>query len=772
MNNYGTVLLKKACVCLAILIGMGAILSSVQAGAEESSTGLEEEKHEERYKIDDESKLLNYQTVMNDKVPEGVIFKNPNGTIKGHSLIAESDNYEMYFMEESLSIIIRDKNTGAIMESIVEGDVQGNAIAGWQSYLKSGIVLGLLKGINLSPTIVGVEKATKEVQLLDDGFYAKLYYDEYGIGYDIRVTLSDDQVIVEIPSDSIIEDNDEYKIGEIYVFPFMGHTYLGERSGYMFIPDGNGALIYINDKKGRFSSNFSQYVYGRNIGIDEQSALSLFMDRYQSVNEAENIMAPVFGMVHTDSRMGYLGIIDSGDYSAKIEAYPNGAYTDYNWICPKFILRQVYTQPTGKREGHVIVRQEKRNEFDIRVRYCFVSGENANYVGLALKYRDFLLQHKQIAPKEDDFKIRLDFFGIDKENWLIFKRNVAMTTVDNIREIYGELRDAGVTDIISAYKGWQHNGIHALPIEKYKADSDIGGTGELTKLIKECEEVGIDFYLAQDSLRINPALKNAAFNVVKQITKRVYEEETFKDVFQKFRYITPGRTKEIMDRAAKSYEKSGVRNILLTGITNILFTYTHKGNFYSRVDTANTYESAVADLSGKLNFIMEKPFAYLWKYTNAIVDMPIDTSDYIFTDEEVPFLSIALKGIMPMYSEYVNFEANQEEFFLKLVETGVFPSFYITYEDPAKLQYTNSSDIYSSKYSIYKDDIVRYYTKLKEINELTKGAKITDHRQYANGLTIVTYDNGIKIYLNYNTDNALEADGLVIEPMSYKVGGN
>jgi len=125
-----------------------------------------------------------------------------------------------------------------------------------------------------------------------------------------------------------------------------------------------------------------------------------------------------------------------------------------------------------------------------------------------------------------------------------------------------------------------------------------------------------------------------------------------------------------------------------------------------------------------------------------------------------------------MYSEYVNFEANQEEFFLKLVETGVFPSFYITYEDPAKLQYTNSSDIYSSKYSIYKDDIVRYYTKLKEINELTKGAKITDHRQYANGLTIVTYDNGIKIYLNYNTDNALEADGLVIEPMSYKVGGN
>ena len=123
-----------------------------------------------------------------------------------------------------------------------------------------------------------------------------------------------------------------------------------------------------------------------------------------------------------------------------------------------------------------------------------------------------------------------------------------------------------------------------------------------------------------------------------------------------------------------------------------------------------------------------------------------------------------------MYSEYVNFEANKEEFFLKLVETGVYPSFYITYEDPAKLQYTNSSNVYSSKYSIYKNDIIGYYIELKKINELTKGAKIISHRQFSNQLTIVSYDNGVKIYLNYNADKALEADGYVIEPMSYMVG--
>jgi len=753
LSSCKNAMLRIFAACLLVIVLFQAVLPEVKA---ESLT--------------DEKYLLNYQTAMNDIVPDGVIFVKPANTIKGHTLIAQSSTHQLYFKEDSLSVIIRDKNTGAIMESVVEGDVQGNAIAGWQSYLKSGIVLRVLKGINLTPLIVGVDMANSDIKLTGNGFYAKLYYDEYGIGFDVHVLLSEDQLIVEIPDNSIVEDKDEYKIGEIYVYPFLGHTHLGDRSGYMLLPDGNGALVYINDKHGRFSSNYSQYVYGRNIGIDEHSTLSLFMNRYQTVNEAENIMAPVFGMVHTDSGMGLIGIIESGDYSAKIEAYPNGAYTNYNWICSKFILRQIYTQPTGKREGHIITRQEKRNEFDIRVRYCFVSGEDANYTGLALKYRDYLIKNTSLVQKADDFKIRLDFLGIDKENWLIFKRNVTMTTVDNIREIYSELEEEGVTDILSVYKGWQKNGINALPIEKYKADRDIGGTAKLTELIKECENRGVDFYLGQDFLRVNPALKNAAFNVVKQITKRVYEEATYKNVFEKFRYITPGRTKQIMEKTAKSYQQNGVRNIMLSGITNILFTYTHKGNLYTRVDTANTYESAINELNDELNFVMEKPFAYLWEYTDAILDMPVDTSNYIFTDEEVPFLSIALKGIIPMYSEYVNFEANKEEFFLKLVETGVYPSFYITYEDPAKLQYTNSSNVYSSKYSIYKNDIIGYYIELKKINELTKGAQIISHRQFSNQLTIVSYDNGVKIYLNYNADKALEADGYVIEPMSYMVG--
>ena len=50
---------------------------------------------------------------------------------------------------------------------------------------------------------------------------------------------------------------------------------------------------------------------------------------------------------------------------------------------------------------------------------------------------------------------------------MIFKKPVVMTTTDNIRDIYADLKGEGVTDIFSVYKGWQDGGIWSVPISKY-----------------------------------------------------------------------------------------------------------------------------------------------------------------------------------------------------------------------------------------------------------------------------------------------------------------
>ena len=150
--------------------------------------------------------------------------------------------------------------------------------------------------------------------------------------------------------------------------------------------------------------------------------------------------------------------------------------------------------------------------------------------------------------------------------------------------------------------------------------------------------------------------------------------------------------------------------------------------------------------------------------------MPLDGSDYMYTDEEVPFLTLALKGLIPMYSGYVNFEANKKEFFLNLAETGVYPSFYLTKQNSSDLLYTNSNDLYSTQYSAYLDTIVEYDRALRDLAEKTQGAVIVNHEKLAGDVRRVTYSNGTVVYVNYSEEER-SADGLSLAPSSFLAGG-
>lgn len=686
-----------------------------------------------------------------------------------NKLIAESENYRMYLTGSNLSITVENKHTGAVIRSAIEQDSSG-ANKQWLGFISSGLVLNVIDGYNeaVQADLIN-NKNIINIEETDNGFSADVVFPDLGFAFQVSVRLENDDIVVEIPDASIKETIDKFRIGAINVFPMLGSTYLGEKKGYMFIPDGNGALIRLNDKEGRLSGGYSQLIYGDDIGFKDQSTPSLLKNAFQTVNDAEKILAPVFGMVHTDDKIGFLGIIESGAQRASIEAYPNGVKIAYNRIFPKFLFRKVFKQPTSNRNtGVVDDYEEQRTHYDIKVRYRLVSGDNADYVGLAVAFRNYLLDNHIVEKLDYEYNTRIDFIGVEREEWLLSTKNVTMTTVENIREIYNDLDEAGITDILSIYKGWQKGGVNRVPITRYKADKNIGGTDELTSLIKAINEKGRKMYLYHDVLRINPDEFNTTFNVVKRIDKRLYQEPTYMDVYENMLYLIPKRTEYYLNRLKKDYRKAGIYDLALAGITNSLFTYSYGGKEYSRTDTYNAYNSILANIGDEFSLLLEQPYMYLWKYTDAFLDMPVGTSQYNFTDEDVPFLAIALKGIMPLYSEYMNFEANKQEFFIQLIEMGIYPSFLITWEDSSNLIYTNSADIYSSKYSTYRDDIIEYTKALKEVNDAVKGAFIIDHERLG-GVTVVTYDNGTKIYVNYSKTEQV-VDGYTIEPLGYKVG--
>lgn len=691
--------------------------------------------------------------------------------INGHTFVAESTGYRLYMDESDLSLVVEDKETGAYMESSISHD-DGKNNASWIGAMKSAVVLTMINGNDDTQQADLInDDVKKDIKYTDKGFTADLYWNKYRFGMTLEVEITDEGVTARIPDESIHEDGDSYYIGTIAIYPYMGNSYLDSKEGYILVPDGNGALIYLNDKEGRFKSGFSGMIYGNDIGFDESDVTTLLKDRYNTISDSEKVIAPVFGIAHTDDKIAYLGIVEEGEARASIECIPNGVSVDYNRAYAKFTLRKMYTQPTSNNStaGSLHIFESERSHSDLKVRYIFLSGESADYSGMANAYREYLVTNGLLSASDTSYKTRVDFLGTERESWVLGTTPVVMTTVDDVREIYDDLESEAVTDILSVYKGWQKGGLYDLPISAYSVESKIGGKAKLTDLINDSKEKGIDLYLYNDALLINPDEKNATFNVVKKINKRRFELTTYMDVYKNLLYLIPSRSDELLGRFIKSYMKKGVDNLALAGVTNTLFSYNYSGNNYSRYDTQSSYAATLSEVSKNTNLIMEQPFAYLWADTNAFLDMPLYTSAFIFEDESVPFLSMVLKGSMPVYAEYVNFEANKQEFFLKMVESGSYPSFYITKESSSELIYTNSSDIYSSEYSSYRSTIAEYDEKLGELNEKLSGATIEKHEILGDGVTRVTYSNGVKVYINYGSKET-EVDGLTVGSMSYEVG--
>lgn len=109
--------------------------------------------------------------------------------------------------------------------------------------------------------------------------------------------------------------------------------------------------------------------------------------------------------------------------------------------------------------------------------------------------------------------------------------------------------------MLTLYKGWQDGGINKVPVTSYKASKELGGTSALTSLMKDSASKGVEMYLYQDALRINPNDFNTTFNVMKRVDKRAFEETTYKEIFPIMQYILPSQSGKNVNSLASSWKR-------------------------------------------------------------------------------------------------------------------------------------------------------------------------------------------------------------------------
>mgnify|MGYP006874654958 CR=1 FL=1 len=212
-----------------------------------------------------------------------------------------------------------------------------------------------------------------------------------------------------------------------------------ENSGaddYLFVPDGSGALIRYQKPK-KYLKSYSERVYGLDYAIDNLNELNdLKSNRPRDMLKANStITMPVFGVSLGVNQNAILGRVSKGDSYAYINASPAGVVTDYNWATASFIYRQVYSQPTSKNGAGVPVVQKSRNTVNPEMEIYFLSGENANYSGMAAKYSEILKDEGILKDNinNTESNLYLDFIAADVEKQLIGNKEKTVTSMEYIK---------------------------------------------------------------------------------------------------------------------------------------------------------------------------------------------------------------------------------------------------------------------------------------------------------------------------------------------------
>ena len=685
---------------------------------------------------------------------------------EGYEAIAENSKFTLYLKRDTLALIVESKNSGKVLYSTVQNPDEMKDNATWKGFYQSGIVMEYLEGVKSIPLQADFINMKNEIdlQLTENGYIAKVTYPDIGISYKATLVMDERGFSVSIPKDSIEETNVEnYTVASFYVYPFLGYSYLGEDDGYMIIPDGQGAIIELKDNEERYKSPFDRAVYGTNIGIED----TVYSDWGVS---AEQVLLPVFGMVHEEDQMAVLGFIENGDAAARIMAYPNGVRMKFDWVCAKYLYRMIYSQPTGPNSSTISMRTEYARDIDILQEFLLEDGERANYAGLATALREYMTEKGYFGEAEtNEFDIGIDFLGVETENWMLGKQTVVMTSFSQAADILKELGEKGVHGVNVTFRGWQEGGLYgALPTNGYSPAGALGGDGGLQDLKSATEGQRDRLSLEADFLRLNTETNPLLFyNSFKKITGQTWSRPTFGKVYGTLYALTPKKTLEIGRNTMKAMADHGIGGVSLTGVPTLMSDYYEDNHYQDSTRAMNSYETLVKESADQMETMLDKANCYLWRYAAALKNMPIASSDYTYVKRDIPFLAITVSGKIPYYTEYVNFQANNVKFFLHLVEQGTRPTFLLTAEDPIKLQNTNSNDIYSAKWELYQDMIPQWANELASLHEVIGKAQITGHT-FQGDLVRVEWSNGVKVYVNFGSTEA-SMDGVTAGPLSYTV---
>jgi hypothetical protein len=637
----------------------------------------------------------------------------------------------------------------------------------------------------LRPDSREYQKAEYEVIFADSGYT----YDDYledvayypsisgrerpAFNISFRYFLEGRSLVLDVPFDKIAYRT-AYPMVRLSLLPYMGAGGTDDE-GYLFVPDGSGALIYFNN--GRYNQlTYSNFVYGWDEGLKRDAV----------VND-NRAPFPVFGVQKNGSAI--VCVIENGSAYASIRADVAGRNSSWTNVYTRFDMvhnelmnisgrsdREVYQYERGLAEGESIT---------LRYIVCDQDG----YVGMAKEYRSWLLAKYPFlgSRNESTVPIAVEIPGaVNKTQHRLgipFDLPLKLTSYKEATSMIEDFADFGWKNVRVKLNGWFNRSVdHTIPTN-IKLINELGGKKDFLNLTAAANRSGYSFYPEVDFFYMRDKKPFDGFSLYRDAARYVNRERIQNYPFSfvwfgerkqwgKLSYISrPAVMMSMVDNFIQKASGLGIQNIAFRNIGSRLAGDYNERRHVSREASMVMRQEKLAELGSNGNGIMLLAgHAYAMPWADFIVDMALDDQGFGITDVSVPFYQIALHGLIPYTGRAINLAEDYTKHLLKTVESGAGLYFSFMTEETAILQDTKFRQFYANEYHKWVGDADALYRKFSADFAGLYNQAIDDHKILAPRITVTGYEDGTRVIVNASdNDWVFQETGNVVRANNYIV---
>lgn len=580
---------------------------------------------------------------------------------------------------------------------------------------------------------------------------------------DLLYILTENGLEARIPNSSI-EYDPNYPLTDIVLLPYFGADEPVEgKNGYLFIPDGSGAVISFTNQDNNRRRVISGRIYGDDGAVIPKDGID---------NDSLQYYLPVYGIVRNNGT-AFFAEIAEGSENAEISAFlgePNGRYYT---VRPKFSYTncETYTRSakttTLNSSNLMYLYDENHTKSSFSVKYYFLDEDMASYSGMAEIYRKQLEKSGMKTEKKITSYINLQTIGsaLAEKSFLGFdyEAETVFTSFSDDEKIIEELYEQGISNISLTLAGWQKNGLDASVSSKMRISSKLGGKSGLRSLIEKCRERNVFLTLENEFTFVEKDRLFDGFWRYKDGVRtldgsyasyKVSNPANSRSVINGY-YVSAYKYSDYFERLIKDFSAYDVDYVSMGMLGSSLnCDYSGGENSCNRTQAVETITDMLESYgeTGGLSFTGAN--AYVIPYADTLSGIPYTNSGYLGETASVPFLQLVVNGGIECHSNPVNLEGDLRQQLLYCLQSATVPTFTVAYGNVSLLKVTEHTEYFSVDYGVLKEQIKESCNFLKEAYSAIDGSSMISHEIIADGVSMTKYENDVCIYVNFNDTEA------------------